>query len=213
MRATGIVGHLSATTGTAADRLRVAKVRTGLVLENIARAYGIGEAEAGLMNSPGHRANLLSAAATHVGIGIDLGGEVSGRRELFVTLVFIRVPSPIDVAAARATVLERLRVSRGFDDDAGLERVATTYATALAKGDPDPATAARQAARDRDQYAKRFARVDSVVMTVIDLGAIDAKSIFGDRTLTHVGVGVAQGDHAELGPGALHVVVLFGTRR
>ncbi|MBE7448064.1 MAG: CAP domain-containing protein [Kofleriaceae bacterium] len=73
MRVTGVVGHVSALTGSAADRVKVAGIRTGLVLENIARAYGIAEAQAGLMNSPGHRANLLSRAATHVGIGIELG--------------------------------------------------------------------------------------------------------------------------------------------
>ena len=213
MRATGVVGHVSATTGTAADRLRVSNVRTGLVLENIARAYGVAEAEAGLMNSPGHRANLLSAAATHIGIGIELGEEVSGRRELFVTQVFIRVPPPVDLAVAQAAVRERLRAARAFGDDGGLDRIATVYAAALAAGTP-PADAGRRASRDLDSVAARFSRVASMVTAVTDLQAVDPQAIFGDTIMfTHVGVGVAQGEHPELGPGALHVVVLLGQKR
>ncbi|HEX5061187.1 MAG TPA: CAP domain-containing protein, partial [Kofleriaceae bacterium] len=83
MRKTKIVAHISPTTGSAADRTRAAGIKTAVVLENVARAYGVGEAHSGLMNSPGHRANVLSSAATHVGIGVVLGEEVSGRREMF----------------------------------------------------------------------------------------------------------------------------------
>ncbi len=96
------VGHVSPTTGTAADRAAAAGIRSGVILENIARAYGPAEADNGLMNSPGHRANALSKSATHVGIGVVLGAEVGGRRELFVTEMFTRVPPPLDPAAAHA---------------------------------------------------------------------------------------------------------------
>jgi uncharacterized protein YkwD len=213
MRITGVVGHVSATTGSAADRLRVAGIRTGLVLENIARAYGVGEAEAGLMNSPGHRANLMSAGATHLGIGIDLGDEIAGRREMFVTQVFIRVPPPVDVVAAQGIVRARLRAAHPFDDDAGLDRIATAYAAALASGMAH-SEAGRRASRELEQVASRFVRVASMVTAVTDLAAIDPKAIFGDTVaFTHVGVGVAQGDHPELGPGAMHVVVLLGQKR
>ena len=81
-------------TGDASDRAARAGIRTGLLLENIARAYGVAEAEAGLMNSPGHRANLMNAGVTHVGIGIEPGAEVGGRRELLVTQMFRRIPPP-----------------------------------------------------------------------------------------------------------------------
>ncbi len=213
MRVTGVVGHVSTITGSAADRLRVAGVRTGLVLENIARAYGVGEAEAGLMNSPGHRANLLAAGATHLGIGIELGEAVSGRRELFVTQVFIRVPPQVELAGALAEVRTRLRGARPFSDDAGLDRIATTYATALAAGTPH-AEASKRAGRDLDQVARRFVRVASMVTAVTDMAAFDPETMFGDGMIfSHVGVGVAQGDHPELGPGAVHVVVLLGMKR
>src|SRR5580704_4165828 len=112
MRATKVVAHVSPTTGSAADRVRTANIHTAVVLENVARAYGVGEAHDGLMNSPGHRANIMSATATHVGIGVVLGDEISGRRELFVTQVFIRIPPKIDPATVTELVRSRIDVKR-----------------------------------------------------------------------------------------------------
>ena len=212
MRITGVVGHVSATTGSAADRIKAGGIRTGLVLENIARAYGIGEAEAGLMNSPGHRANLLSSAATHVGIGIELGEEVADRRELFVTQVFIRIPPQVDVDTARGRVREQLRAARSFRDHDGLDRIAQTYAAGLARGEPN-AEAARRASRELDSVSQHFSRVASMVTALADVESVDAEAFLSGATFTHLGIGVAQGDHPDLGPGALHVVVLLGYAR
>lgn len=212
MRITGVVGHVSATTGTAADRVKVGGIRTGLVLENIARAYGIGEAEAGLMNSPGHRANLMSRSATHVGIGIELGEEISNRREMFVTQVFIRIPPTVDPVYAQTRVREQLRVVGKFTADANLDRIATEYAQALASGAPH-ADAAKKASRELDGVARKFTRVASMVTAITDIEAVDAQAFLSGAPFTHIGVGVAQGDHPDLGPGALHVVVLLAVAR
>ena len=57
-------------------------------LENVARAYSVGEAQRGLMQSPGHRRNCLATEVTHVGVGVSLGREIGGRRELYVTQLF-----------------------------------------------------------------------------------------------------------------------------
>ncbi len=64
------VGHTSPTTGTAVQRVARAGYNSGLVLENIGRGYGAREIEEGLMQSPGHRANILNPDVTHVGIGV-----------------------------------------------------------------------------------------------------------------------------------------------
>jgi len=212
MRLTGVVGHVSATTGSAADRVKVAGIRTDLVLENIARAYGIGEAEAGLMNSPGHRANLLSSSATHVGIGIELGEQVADRRELFVTQVFIRVPPPVELGVARTRIRDQLRAARSFRDSEALDRIAQAYAANLAVGMPT-ADAARQASRELDTLGRQFVRVASLVTALADVEGVDGQAFFGGASFTHLGLGVAQGDHPELGPGAIHVVVLLGVGR
>jgi uncharacterized protein YkwD len=81
MRTTRVVSHVSPTTGTVVDRVRAARIPTRIVLENVARGFGLREAHQALMDSPGHRANVMSAEVTHVGIGVVLGAAVSGRRE------------------------------------------------------------------------------------------------------------------------------------
>ncbi|HEY3354117.1 MAG TPA: CAP domain-containing protein [Polyangia bacterium] len=83
------VGHVSPTTGSPVDRTGRAGIRATVVLENVARAYSLGEAQRGLMQSPGHRRNVLAAGVTLAGIGVTIGREVAGRRELFVTQLFI----------------------------------------------------------------------------------------------------------------------------
>src|SRR5204862_7468206 len=131
-RRTKVVAHVSPTTGSAADRVRVAKIKTAVVLENVARAYGIGEAHQGLMNSPGHRANLLSGTATHIGIGIVFGDEVSGRREIFITQVFIRVPPKVDAATAAELIRKRIAAVRPVGTDPALAGIAQDLADATA---------------------------------------------------------------------------------
>ena len=212
MRDHDFVGHVSPTTGSAADRVAVAGIKTGVILENIARAYGVAEAQAGLMNSPGHRANALSPAATRVGIGITLGTEVAGRRELYVTQVFIRVPPPLDREAGHRVVVARLIGTRAITADPALDRIALRYATALASG-VDRKRAGDQATADVNAIGASYRQATSVVTTVTDLDAVEADAIVGGTTVNRLGVGLAQGPHPDLGPGAYWIVVIMATTR
>jgi len=207
MRTTGVVAHVSPTTGSAADRVKVADIHTGVILENIARAYSVDEAHHGLMNSPGHRANLMSQVATHIGIGIIFGDEVSGQREMFVTQVFIRIPPAIDVADTRKAVRAKLDALRPTRDDAALDAAAQALADDLAHG--TPLEAARASATKRLQpVAGRYAHVGSVITAVSDLDAISAEALIGDTQAPVVGVGVAQGPHPELGDKAIWIALI-----
>jgi uncharacterized protein YkwD len=212
MRATGTVAHVSATTGSAADRVKQAGIKTAAVLENIARAYGVSEAQSGLVNSPGHRANLMSEAVTHLGIGVVFGDEVAGRREMFVTQVFIRITPPIDRPAVTAQLRADIEARTSMATDVKLEAIAVELADALARGEERKAASAR-ASKQLEKQASRFARVGSVITTVADLGVIDAQTLVGDVKATHVGIGIAQGTHDELGDGAVFVVLLLGVAR
>lgn len=66
--------HTSPTTGSPFDRLRAAGVSYSWAGENIAGNQSVLAAHTSLMNSAGHRANILNTNYTHVGIGIRLGG-------------------------------------------------------------------------------------------------------------------------------------------
>ncbi|MGH2898355.1 MAG: CAP domain-containing protein, partial [Solirubrobacteraceae bacterium] len=135
MRRTRVVAHVSPTSGSASERLRAANVHSGVVLENVARAYGVNEAHQGLMNSPGHRANIMSSMATHIGIGVAFGDEISGRREIFITQVFTRVPPKIDPVKAVESVRQKLAsVQRPLAPAMVLHGPAQQFADALASG-------------------------------------------------------------------------------
>jgi uncharacterized membrane protein required for colicin V production len=68
MFALGFIGHVSPTTGSAADRLAAAGLSYPLSGENIALAPTAEVAHEGLMTSPTYRANVLNPGFTRVGI-------------------------------------------------------------------------------------------------------------------------------------------------
>src|SRR4029078_12182525 len=87
-----------------------------------------------LMNSPGHRANLMSSVATHIGIGVAFGDSASGRREMFITQVITRVPPPLNLSRAVGTVRRRLAAARPVPAVAALDRLAQQLAEGVAAG-------------------------------------------------------------------------------
>ncbi len=212
MRATGNVAHVSPTTGSAADRVKAGGIATAVVLENVARAYGVLEAQEGLMNSPGHRANILSRDVTHIGVGVVLGEEVMGRRELFVTQVFIRVPPRIDPATASREREIALAKATNLAVDPALSGIAQQFARDLSKGLTNEAAAKRSGAK-LDKLAERYRRVTTIVNPVADLAQFPWGAVAQDQTMTHFGIGMAQGSHPVIGDGAIYVVVLVGQLR
>ena len=212
MRRTHNVAHISPTTGSAADRVRAAKIKTAVVLENVARAYGVGEAHQGLMNSPGHRANITSHTATHVGMGAVFGEEVSGRREIFITQVFTRVPPKVDPAKAAELVFQRISSVRPTGNSARLAAIAQRLADALASGKTRD-QAYPLVKRDVDGLGSVYGRVGSVITAAADLDSVDGTSLVGDQKVDDVGIGIAQGPHPEIGDGAVWIVVLLGQKR
>lgn len=212
MRRTKNVAHISPTTGSAADRVRAAKIKTAVVLENVARAYGVGEAHQGLMNSPGHRANIMSRAATHIGIGAVFGDEVSGRREIFITQVFTRVPPKVEPAKAAEIVAQKINAAKPVASSARLAAIAQQLADQLAAGktrDQAYPTVKKQV----DALGSMYARVGSVITAAADLDSIDGGSLLGETKTDDIGVGVAQGSHPEIGDGAMWIVVLLAQKR
>lgn len=212
MHRTKVVAHVSPTSGSAADRVRNAKIKTAVVLENVARAYGVGEAHHGLMNSPGHRANIMSTAATNVGIGVVFGDEAEGRREMFVTQVFIRVPPKIDPVRAAQTIVGRIDKVHKIGNNGQLAAIAQELADALAKGKTRDEMWP-QVKHRVDALGGLFTKVGSVVTAAADLDTIDGKQLLGDYVPDEIGVGIAQGTHPEIGEGAIWIVVLMAERR
>ena len=70
----GYFSHQSPTYGSPFEMMNKAGITYYTAGENIAGAPTVERAHQALMNSPGHRANILNASFTHVGIGIVDGG-------------------------------------------------------------------------------------------------------------------------------------------
>ncbi|MFH1177691.1 MAG: CAP domain-containing protein [Acidobacteriota bacterium] len=94
MRDTAFVGHISPTAGDLKERLRSAGYSFQYAAENVSKSRGLAEAHAAFLRSPGHRRNLLTPDASHLGVGVAFGADSSGRRIYFITEVFAR-PAPL----------------------------------------------------------------------------------------------------------------------
>jgi uncharacterized protein YkwD len=219
MREHGFVGHVSPTTGSAADRLKRAGVGAQLILENVARAYSPAEAERGLMESPGHRANLLNREVTLIGIGVVTTEGVGGARELLVTQLFTR---PIEKLDARSTSdlrrrideLRRVRRLPALGVDAALDRVAQSTAEELARGALKQDRAGEPLERALGTLASHYKAMRSVVAVGAGTdGLVDGmQKALVDAGATTCGIGLAAGKRPD-GSSAIFAVIVLATRR
>jgi uncharacterized protein YkwD len=84
-------GHVSPVTGTVADRVHRAGISVSVIGENVSQGESADAAHQGLMDSPGHRANMLDRRFTHAGIGV---APTNAEPPLLATIVFARRPNP-----------------------------------------------------------------------------------------------------------------------
>jgi uncharacterized protein YkwD len=88
MQVNAFFGHESPKTGMLEDRMVRAGYLATEMRENVAQAASVESAAKNLLDSPGHRKNILSTTVTHVGIGIVKGDSAGDERALLVTQVF-----------------------------------------------------------------------------------------------------------------------------
>lgn len=215
MRDAGFVGHTSRTTGTAAERVARAGLRVALVLENVGRGYSAEGVHRGLMDSPGHRQNILSADVSHVGLGVTEVAEGEGRAFL-VTEVFVYQPEVIDVAAARGELLARLaqkRKAAGLADarhdeamSALCAATAREYFAGEAKERPLIEALSRKAAGAKLPYE----RLGALMLVVTSIDQASQVAALLDPKAKGIGIGLAQGTRSDTVENAIAVVVLLG---
>jgi uncharacterized protein YkwD len=212
MRDQGFVAHVSPARGGPEARARAARLAPPLLLENVAHAYSAVEAHVGLMNSPGHRHNVLHPDATHVGVGVAFGGEVApGRPELYVTETFAKLP-PADPAVALGQArdaITRRRAAAGLPAliaDASLDDLAGRAAASWAAGGQPTAVSAGPAGR-------RYLEVRTLYVSTSDPAAVGQSDAVAAAGPTHMGIGLALGRDRESGAEVSYVVVLLARRR
>jgi uncharacterized protein YkwD len=213
------IGHTSPATGTAADRVRAASLPTGLVLENIGRGYGAQEIHRGLMESPGHRANLVNPDVTHVGVGVVAQPEGS-RSAFIVTQVFTRMAERQDLSGAPEQLVElinRARGARGAPPLALEEHLSEAAQEAAEQFFEDPSLTQQDTVDDASANLRRFAiayrRLGGVMAVVADVSEAGALEPTLDPGVRHAGIGVAQGTRPDTGPNAIAVVIVLAWPR
>jgi uncharacterized protein YkwD len=221
MRDSGFVGHLSPVTGNADTRASRQGVRSPLIAENVARDYSANEAQANLMASPGHRANILAGQVTHLGVGVAIGHTtLAGRTEVYVTQLFFQKLGPVNFSQARvgfARLASEARAAQKLPplaEDWQLRSIAEELAATLAKqGVGARQTAAAEASRKVDSMGVRYSSVTTLVQVGTNIGDFKNEEALLDPTAGSYGLGVAQGNDPHIGDGALFMVLLLARPR
>jgi uncharacterized protein YkwD len=175
MAQTGIVAHVSKLSGSPSDRLKRANIQLPGVSENLAQAGSAQEAHLGLMESPGHRANILDQMAARVGVGVAVI-DGSGDPRVMVTQIFSLKPKSIDAMAdgdELIAILNRLRKDQGlapFTKHPWLTRTAAEINAIYSK----------KGKVEIPDFGSKFERIQSVVLKTLD----PAQSIQNVKQLT-----------------------------
>lgn len=215
MRDSGFVGHTSRNTGTAAERVQRAGVRVAMVLENVGRGYSAEGVHRGLMDSPGHRQNILSADVSHVGIGVVEVAEGEGRAYL-VTEVFTQVPERIDAEDARDELVDRLaekRKAKGLREarhEEALSELCMAAAREYFASESDERPLIQALSRKAAASKLPYERLGALMMVVSSIEQASEVAALLDPKAKGIGIGVAQGTRADTVENAIAVVVLIG---
>ncbi len=213
------IGHTSPRSGSAVDRVRGASLPSGLVLENIGRGYSAQEIHRGLLESPGHRANLVNPDVTHVGIGIVAQPE--GPRSAFiVTQVLVRMSERVDLRDAPQRLLSminRARSARGAPPLEIEDHLSEACREAGERFFADPSQSQQDTVDDASASLRRFAiayrRLGGVMAVVANLEEAGALEPTLDPEVRHIGLGVVQGSRPDTGPNAIAVVIVLAWPR
>jgi uncharacterized protein YkwD len=201
MSAARFFGHQSPTTGRVEDRLRRAGVSVMKLGENISQGDTAEIAHRALMDSPGHRANMLDPAFTHVGIGAVL--RTTERPALLVTMVFARrprIPAAAVTSAVASELVSSRRRARGLAPlkvDQSMQRAAEAGLQVVLKASgpavPDPALDAAHAAlvSEARRLGHPVPKVCGQLAQVVDLEQLDENPILSDPALGRIGLAAA----------------------
>jgi uncharacterized YkwD family protein len=85
MAENGYFDHISPTYGSPFEMLQAAGISYKFAGENIARVSSVTVAHNAFMDSPGHKANILSAGYSEIGVGVYKSGI-----KVYVSQLFIK---------------------------------------------------------------------------------------------------------------------------
>ncbi|MGE3632703.1 MAG: CAP domain-containing protein, partial [Sandaracinaceae bacterium] len=172
-----------------------------------------------LVESPGHRANLINPDVTHVGIGVV--PQSDGDRTAFVvTEVFIREADRVDLSGAPEqllTLINRARRARGAPEVSLEPPMSEAAQNAAQEFFSDPSLSQQDTVDDASASLRRFAiaysRIGGVMAVVSDVSEAGALEPTLDAGIRFIGIGVAQGNRPDTGENAIAVVIVMAWPR
>ncbi|HEY8375050.1 MAG TPA: CAP domain-containing protein [Nannocystis sp.] len=199
MAKSGFVGHHSPTTGDVDARFRRAGLKSAVIRENVARGYGPWAIHQGLMQSPGHRVNILATDVTHVGIGVVLAPPETDAKDaprpVFLTQNFYAklggdapVANMPEALRQRVDQIRREKRLRPMAWDGALSEAAQAFAEGIASGDENRAQKQYDARIDK----LRFRGVETHRVLAPSFAALDGFELWQQEVAGAVGVGVAK---------------------
>jgi uncharacterized protein YkwD len=205
---TGIVAHMSKISGSPSDRLVDAHIRLPGISENLAKAATANEAHLGLMNSPGHRANILDIMASEVGVGVALTADSGPEGPMvIVTQMFALKPKPINDVATDdelIAIVNHLRKGRGlapFSKHSWLTRTANEISAAYSK----------TGVVDIPDFGSEFERVTSLVLkTTVPAESIQSVTQLMESDETHIGISTRICRDKKMAQDMVCIIVLLG---
>ena len=209
--------HISPTTGGPEDRIARAGVFVAEFAENISRAATPEIAHDDLMNSPGHRAAMLGAGFTHVGIA-----AVAFEHGLYFTLLFGRRADPAKLprdAVQLEAAIFALRAAKGVPRPtvdpvyrAAAQRGVQAYFKAAKPTADLAAKATADAIRDEVSRVRTFrpaASACTLFFELVELEQLQRKPILLAPGLVKFGIG-AQMRTDDKGSRLVTVMILEG---
>jgi uncharacterized protein YkwD len=210
----GRLSHDSPISGSPADRVRAARISFVRLMENLAKAPNAAIAHDGLMNSPGHRANILNGDVAEVGVGVVIVDE-DGAPGLLATQLFASRPGKVDPQKAADGLVRRINARRKAAGLAPLKRNAWMDARArkAAEGcfDDRPVPVMGIGADAPVSSARTLGFLVGEIEQVDELLEEGVPGIM-EEGQDLVGVAVAQGTHAAHGEGIICVRIVVGAR-
>jgi uncharacterized protein YkwD len=192
-----------------AQRLRAAGVVPVALSESFLEVDSVATAATVLVHDPVLRANLESATATHVGLGVAVDDT---RHRLFITITYVQFPPRIDAAAVARRVANAVAAVEHSHIDARLSDVAQHCATRLAAG-AQRADVWPEIKRELDSAAgRRFAKIADAMFALVDVEHVDVAELIHDRAADDIGIGVSQSERHGLQGGVTWVVVFLAQR-
>lgn len=208
MRRNNFFAHISPTRGDLGARLARAGIKARRFTENIAVNQDLAAAHRSLMDSPGHRKNILDPEADRAGIGIVLGDA----RSLFVTENFLQEFAAYDTAQLEAALLKEINDLRArerlpaYKSSDALRRIAAANCAWMAQRG--------QAGYDKAKSELDNARLDMrsfqmAVAQTTDPPTVEMVTEQIKKDFQHVGIAVTQ-TTARDGEKVLYTTVLLG---